>query len=292
MEGEITFQELVDWLVKTSDGARTFYNENKEIVKKYELKSGEYWYLKHLGWFLRLIAFLKISKIPYFDFWYPFIKPFVFKGKQLFIDYMGDVAIYATTDVKSKHFNIRKSILDESVKEVKSLIDDPRYEKIIIVGHSLGSVIAFDTLNRITHAANIDREKWRSVGKIEGLITFGSPLDKIAFFFREHTPKGQYIRRQILAHFHCFKNRDLNLQKDEIEVDNPIAPLLDDVKWINFWDKKDPVSGHLDFYIVDENIELHMKDEKSGKDVKFGLAHTKCWEWKEMYTKMCDYFLK
>ena len=64
MEGEITFQELVDWLVKTSDGARTFYNENKEIVKKYELKSGEYWYLKHLGWFLRLIAFLKISKIP------------------------------------------------------------------------------------------------------------------------------------------------------------------------------------------------------------------------------------
>ena len=28
-----TFQELVDWLVKTSDGARTFYNENKEIVK-------------------------------------------------------------------------------------------------------------------------------------------------------------------------------------------------------------------------------------------------------------------
>ena len=71
---------------------------------------------------------------------------------------MGDVAIYATTDVKSKHFNIRKSILDESVKEVKSLIDDPRYEKIIIVGHSLGSVIAFDTLNRITHAANIDQE--------------------------------------------------------------------------------------------------------------------------------------
>ena len=62
-------------------------------------------------------------------------------------------------------------------------------KKIIIVGHSLGSVIAFDTLNRITHAANIDQEKWRSVGKIEGLITFGSPLDKLAFSFREHTPK-------------------------------------------------------------------------------------------------------
>ena len=82
------------------------------------------------------------------------------------------------------------------------------------------------------------------------------------------------------------------MQKDEIEVDNPIAPLLDDVKWINFWDKKDPVSGHLDFYIVDENIELHMKDEKSGKDVKFGLAHTKYWELPEMYTKSCEYFLR
>lgn len=36
MEGKITFKEIVDWLIKTSDGARTFYDENEVIAKQYE----------------------------------------------------------------------------------------------------------------------------------------------------------------------------------------------------------------------------------------------------------------
>lgn len=303
MEGKITFSELIDWLIKTSDGARKFYDKNEEIVQEYEAKGddafrkGKFknrWYLKHLGWFLRLVTTpiisRTVSQIPYVGSIFKFISPvarlFLGKAKKLFIDYMGDVAIYTTTDVKSKHYYIRKEILDGAVKEVKVLIDDPRYEKIIIAGHSLGSVIAFDTLNRVTHAVNMGPEEWCSAEKIRGLITFGSPLDKIAFFFREHTTEKEYIRRQILAHFHCFKSRELNLEKEDVKIDNPFMPLLDNkITWVNFWDEKDPVSGQLDFYTVDENIQLKM-----GK--KYGVAHMAYWEHGEMYSKICEHFLK
>lgn len=284
MEREITFQELVDWLIKTSDGAGKFYNENEKLVKKYEVKRGDYWYLKHLGYIMRALAFFKMLKIPYFDYVIPFIKPFLTKASQAFVDYMGDVAIYTTTDVKSKHHHVRNSILTEAVNDVKALIDNQRYKNVIIAGHSLGSVIAYDTLNRVNHALNLNQEKWKAANKICGLVTFGSPLDKTAFFFREHTSDSQYVRRQILDHFHSFKGRDLNLTREEVKVEDPISPLLDNqIRWINFWDEKDPVCGHLDFYVVDDNIKVDMK-------AKYGVAHNAYWGFEEMYEKICRFY--
>lgn len=304
MEGEITFPELVDWLIKTSDGARKFYETNEEIVKKYEeagddaFKKGRFkkrWYLKHLGWFLRLVTspiiYRIISKIPYWGSIFNFVNSvlgiFFLRAKKLFVDYMGDVAIYTTTDVKSKHYYVRKSILDDSVKEVKTLIDGERYENIIIAGHSLGSVIAYDTLNKVVQRVNEEQDEWCSaVTKISGLITFGSPLDKTAFFFREHTAQDQCVRRQMLAQLHCFKNKDLNLKDEKIRVEGPYEKMLDNtVQWINFWDEKDTVSGQLDFYVVDENIKLDM-----GK--KYGISHTAYWEYEKMYSKICERFLR
>ncbi len=284
MEGEITFQELVDWLVKTSDGAEKFYKQNNELVKKYEGKSGDFWYLKHLGCIMRALAFFRVLKIPYFDCIRPFVKPFLSKATQLFVDYMGDVAIYTTTDVKSKHYHVRNSILTDAVKEVKALIGNDRYKNVIIAGHSLGSVIAYDTLNRVNHALNLNQKEWQFANKINGLVTFGSPLDKTAFFFREHTPDEQYVRRQILDHFHSFKGRDLNLKREEVKVEDPIMPLLDNqIHWINFWDGKDPVSGHLDFYVVDKNIQVNM-------GAKYGVAHIAYWEYEKMYEAICGYY--
>ena len=420
MEREITFQELVDWLIKTSDGAKKFYHENAQIVKEYEgkkddaFKGGEfknYWYLKHLGWFLRLLLALPhivikiIPKIPYLgsilEFIRPVIKVLFRKVTKTFVEYMGDVAIYTTTDVKSKHYNIRKLILYDSFKQVETLTKDKDIENIIIVGHSLGSVIAYDTINRLNYLINSNKEETDKeainmdlANKIKGFVTFGSPLDKTAFFFREHTSKEQYVRRQILSHFHSFKIRDLDLSsyfcldefkppftvkklckaikndnykislqiakntitwlnellkepkfysilrekkpdigftkkvidlvnktggyrndkefsKLEIQeqiyikrlnrlileetypekapksleeiVCNTIEPLLDsNIKWINFWDEKDPVSGNLDFYNV-VNIPLVM-----GKE--YGISHTAYWECAEMYTKICESF--
>src|SRR6185436_4272746 len=63
------------------------------------------------------------------------------------------------------------------------------YDQVVVVGHSLGSVIAYDTLNGvISHDAIKNQEPgqkpWNTVEKTKLLLTFGSPLDKTAFIFR------------------------------------------------------------------------------------------------------------
>lgn len=115
------------------------------------------------------------------------------------------------------------------------------------------------------------------------MVTFGSPLDKIAFFFREHTPDSQYIRRQILSHLHGFKGRDLILQQEARSVRNPIRRYLDHVRWLNFWDPQDPISGHLDFYEIPEqdNIQLAL-------GLPWGKAHIGYWSYVPMYERIAE----
>jgi hypothetical protein len=198
--------------------------------------------------------------------------------RPVIVGYIGDVAIYTTTDAKSRFFDIRSKILAESLTLVKSLLDDNTYDRLILAGHSLGSVIAYDTLNRLNLAANLPNGPLPALQKVEGLITFGSPLDKTAFFFREHAGENEYIRRQIMQQLHSFKAKQLYSSMDNMELSCNIAPKLDHIKWVNYYDLTDPVSGHLDFYEIDDsgNHELTMNK-------KWGVAHTAYWEHPPMY---------
>lgn len=54
----------------------------------------------------------------------------------------------------------------------------------MFVGHSIGSVIAYDTLNGIINHGLINNQDWNAVGRTKLLLTFGSPLDQTAFIFR------------------------------------------------------------------------------------------------------------
>lgn len=101
------------------------------------------------------------------------------------VDSLGDVAIYTTTDIKSRHYPVRDRILSGAVERVRALLHDDRYPRVILAGHSLGSVIALDALNRINHRMNVGLAPWvPATGKgITALVTFGSPLDKVRRFF-------------------------------------------------------------------------------------------------------------
>ncbi len=50
---------------------------------------------------------------------------------------------------------------------------------------------------------------------------------------------------------------------------------------LNFWDVKDPVSGHLDFYAIppEDNRQLAM-------GAKWGIAHTAYWGHAPMYEEV------
>ena len=282
---QVTLPDIVQWLVETSRGARTFYDENEQLVQQYEGRSVDafargrfrkHWYLQHLGWFMTLLSIfpsivpIKVSRV---------LAPLLKWIEKKAIDYVGDIVIYTATDIKSKFYSVRKDILDGAVDELTCLLNDERYHQIIVAGHSLGSVIGFDALNRMNHAMNMGMLSPELARKIVGFITFGSPLDKVAFFFREHTPDDEYLRRQILVHYHSFKAKALTEQPNPRELTNPFTSYLDHVSWINFWDRDDKVSGQLDFYRVDENIPLSM-----GGDML--TAHTAYWEYPEMYERI------
>ncbi len=65
---------------------------------------------------------------------------------------IGDAARY----LRAAPYNIqaRHEILSEGVSFLRTLIDSGKYERIVVVGHSLGSVIGYDILTHAWHAYN------------------------------------------------------------------------------------------------------------------------------------------
>jgi hypothetical protein len=129
------------------------------------------------------------------------------------IEFLGDVAVYVSAHKLSKFDELRESI-KKSVLEVMSAVyqagappmshsypesqpetfylETRRYQKVIVVGHSLGSVISYDVLNNLVLKDEIasgpgstgSDQPLDTRGRTKLLLTFGSPLDKIAYLFR------------------------------------------------------------------------------------------------------------
>lgn len=72
-------------------------------------------------------------------------------------DSFGDVALYTGADEKSKYFHVRKNILDGAIQKTKFLIENDDYDDIILISHSLGTVIAYDALARLNKMMNADK---------------------------------------------------------------------------------------------------------------------------------------
>jgi len=161
------------------------------------------------------------------------------------IEYVGDVAAYVSPYKDSKFDEIRHQIQNVGLEVGKVIYGFgtplpmvPRYRKVIVAGHSLGSVLAYDTLNALINLDNVSgREDRRDVvGRTRALITFGSPLDKTAFIFRMQANNDQdWIREQLAA----------SVQPLIVSYDAYRPPSFD---WINIWSRMDIISGELNFY--------------------------------------------
>jgi hypothetical protein len=107
------------------------------------------------------------------------------------------------------------------------------YDKIAVVGHSLGSVIAYDTLNALLNAEKLSLTELKIASRTCLLETFGSPLDKIAFFFNVQGNEASHIREQLAA------------------AAQPLITSYEDFRrfpWINVYSPNDIVSGKVELY--------------------------------------------
>lgn len=183
--------------------------------------------------------------------------------------YVADVTVYVNTDAKSKSYAARNAILDGSTAALKQLLEDDAYDRVILAGHSLGSVIAYDTINEMLSQFNAapgpaaDRPDpplaLGQLQKLKGLCTFGSPLDKIYYFFREHVKRDQAIRAQILSMLHSFRKKRSGRDYGEFEFRYSFGQLdaPEPLVWINAWARMDTVSANLKFYRVDHQRQFH-----------------------------------
>ncbi len=280
MTHKASFKEVYKALIRASQGARKFYEEYPQMmpaatdlgqffrVKKFSGGKVEFkpaGYLKLLGPSFKFLSFV----LPYFPplLWIldklagtriPIISSlfgmFSVLSNEPVPYFLSDFINYMDIDPRSNTYEIRQKIMGGAVQELRELISDESYDQIIIVGHSLGSVIGYDALNRIIQELNADTIPEEQVKKIKGLITFGSPLDKFALFFKVYIDEDKQVQRKVLNHLHGFKassllsgeNEDNN--KEIYSIQSPIKLKLDSIRWLNFYHNKDLASGKLDFY--------------------------------------------
>jgi len=240
--------------------------------------------LPFIPWFVKLLQLLESLNIPVVSQVYGVLSR-LFKAlagtfkNQLEKNFMGDLVRYLDMDPRSKHYETRQKIINGAVEELCALMDD-EYQQIIIAGHSLGSVIAYDALNRIILQINAGKIEESKAKKITGLVTFGSPLDKIAFFFREYVSSEKTIQRKILADMHTFRTCSLLKGAKDIEDPDPFF-VFPEVRWLNFYHTQDLISGKLDLYEL-ENQRLRGAGSKDGNilidlEVSKLAAHNSYW---------------
>lgn len=159
--------------------------------------------------------------------------------RSLLVQYIGDVAAYVTPSSLDRFDTIRTRIKDSVFKTVDAVYRAESngamlYDSVIVVGHSLGAVAAYDGVNRILNedrrtAGGIDAQK-----RTKGIVTFGAPLDKTAFIFETNVSE---------------------LSRDRAALAATVQPLVSDrttlaIPWKNIHSKWDIISGELDYYSV------------------------------------------
>jgi hypothetical protein len=158
-------------------------------------------------------------------------------------DAVGDVetwSTYAETDAKHR---VRKEVLACGTGLLTHILADPACTRVVITAHSLGTAIAQDTLLALARGNRASNERYRMTGDpqqggvnlkpIEHLVTFGSPIDKIEYFFESSRSQSHRYRRVVE-----------NLRGD-IGEEPFLANTRPHIHWINVWDDADLVSGSL-----------------------------------------------
>ena len=154
----------------------------------------------------------------------------------------------------------------------------PNYKNVVVVGHSLGSVLAYDTLNALINLDNVSPGKSRHVlARTRGLITFGSPLDKTAFIFRTQMQADNSMREQLAA---SMQPLIISYQK--------YRP--DTFRWVNIWSRMDIISGELNYYdnipAADPRHVQNMQDPDASVPL---YAHVQYWKNKTLRDQLYSF---
>ncbi len=253
--------------------------------------------------------------------------------RSFLINFAGDVAIYTNLNQRSSNFSIRSQILEECGHALTSLYTDLREAaiddralggkdatkenreavaktlpaedfQIVVAAHSLGTVIAYDTICDLFNRARIGGvapgapapDPGQIAGptaldvcsRLRGMLTFGSPLNKTYYFFRDQSEAQELIRAQLVDGLHFFLQASpaTNLPGaplDPVSIPPNLQQRIDAFRWVNVWSRADIISGELFFYKATTQYERAYRVPI--------LAHLSYWNDKEVYGYLAKHLL-
>ncbi|HEX4959395.1 MAG TPA: hypothetical protein VF173_01055 [Thermoanaerobaculia bacterium] len=197
------------------------------------------------------------------------------------IQYVGDVAAYITphkldrfTELRTK---IRQAVFDvaQAVYSDRDENGDLTYSRIGIIGHSLGSVVVYDVLNRLLVTDDLNDCALKVEERTRVLVTFGCPLDKAAYLFGLQGKQTTETREALAASL-----QPLILDYERFRT----------MKWVNVHAPFDIFSGALAFY--DDDAAPGYTDERKVDNVVDPyadvplVAHTEYWQGTTIYSHL------
>jgi hypothetical protein len=262
-----------------------------------------------LTFVLNVIAFFGsvLMLHGYFDHWalpaylhflenptwvWPFLILFSGKVREIMVQYVGDVAIYVRPNQLDRFDTVRTEIKEAARSVVSALFTSYelkaqpgaasqfQYEKIALVGHSLGSVIAYDTLNRLMLDDWLCNGVLQVAERTATMVTFGSPLNKTAFLFTIQGKDTLHIRERLASTVQPLIMSYSKFRK---------------LKWVNVYSRNDIVSGDLKFYDLpgyqDDPVPAVAVQNIKDRDAAVPLvAHVAYWKnktvWRELLSQI------
>lgn len=172
-------------------------------------------------------------------------------AKDFLVDAVGDIEIYTTHDENARFYQFREQIIQTvggvvfHVLQSNDASGKPLYDKVFLVGHSLGGTVLMDViiaLHELVEEERISIESWR---RIQGFVTFGTALEKTRFFFdaRNENLSETLIRWRKDVYGHLFT-------ADPSVLGTPPDPSLrpNGIYWSNFWYFTDVVANEIVSY--------------------------------------------
>ncbi|MBI1799259.1 MAG: hypothetical protein HYR73_06195 [Candidatus Eisenbacteria bacterium] len=160
------------------------------------------------------------------------------------VEYVGDVAAYISSHTVSKFWDVRHQIHELSMEVARAVYGarvarEHLYDRVVVAGHSLGSVVAYDMLNNLILEDRLKGLPYDAAHRTEMLFTFGSPLEKTAYLFRTQRPHRAEVREALAA---------------------TVQPMIQSYVsrrrfWVNLFSPNDWTGGELRFYDAEQPPE-------------------------------------
>jgi hypothetical protein len=164
-------------------------------------------------------------------------------ARAFFRNFLSDVVFWTTTFEKDVRYQKRRDILYAAEATVRHVVSDPACERVVLVAHSLGTAIAYETLlnlGRRSTAESKNAAEAPSVGqigpnlsKLTHLLTFGSPIDRIAYFFNLTYSRYHRFNRVVDDLMGGTGDPPFRVKKARV------------LQWINIRDPADPIASRL-----------------------------------------------